>query len=143
MIYQTFTFISFGRPCNYHTKPKTVIWHQWKNGICRGGSTTAATSKMELFVITVNSWKLLTIIIKRSILDVAAVLDPPLEYVFTQIRFQNIIPLILCFENMWKLNRVIGFIVLTHLFQIHSFSTAWKHQKTIHRGVVKKSWFSF
>ena len=45
----------------------------------RGGSTTAATSKMERFVIIVNGFKPLTIIRKRSILDVAAVLDPPLE----------------------------------------------------------------
>ena len=30
------------------------------------------------FVITVNDWKLLTIITKHSILDVAAALDPPL-----------------------------------------------------------------
>ena len=33
---------------------------------------------MEHFVIIVNGWKPLTIITKRSILDVAAVLDPPL-----------------------------------------------------------------
>ena len=45
----------------------------------RGGSTAAATSKMERFVIIVNDWKPLTIITKRSILDVAAVLDPPLR----------------------------------------------------------------
>ena len=44
----------------------------------RGGSRTAATSKMERFVIIVNGWKPLTIITKHSILDVAAVLDPPL-----------------------------------------------------------------
>ena len=44
----------------------------------RGGSRTAATSKMDRFVIIVNGWKPLTIITKRSILDVAAVLDPPL-----------------------------------------------------------------
>ena len=44
----------------------------------RGGSRAAATSKMERFVIIVNGCKLLTIITKRSILDVAAVLDPPL-----------------------------------------------------------------
>ena len=44
----------------------------------RGGSKTAATSKMERFVIIVNNWKPLTIITKRSILDVAVVLDPPL-----------------------------------------------------------------
>ena len=44
----------------------------------RSGSTTAATSKMEHFVIIVNGWRPLTIITKCSILDVAAVLDPPL-----------------------------------------------------------------
>ena len=47
--------------------------------ISRGGSWTAATSKMELFVIIVNGWKPLTIITKCSILDVVAVLDPPLD----------------------------------------------------------------
>ena len=45
----------------------------------RGGSRAAATSKMEHFVIIVNGWKPLTIITKRSILDVAAALDPPLK----------------------------------------------------------------
>ena len=46
--------------------------------ITRGGSRTAATSKMEHFVIIVKGFQLLTIIPKRSILDVAAILDPPL-----------------------------------------------------------------
>ena len=45
----------------------------------RGGSRAAATSKMERFVIIVNGFQPLTIITKRSILDVAAVLDPPLK----------------------------------------------------------------
>ena len=45
---------------------------------CRGGSRVAAISKMERFVKIVNGCKPLTIITKRSILDVAAVLDPPL-----------------------------------------------------------------
>ena len=45
----------------------------------RGGSRTAATSKMERFVIIVNGLQPLTIITKRSILDVAAALDPPLR----------------------------------------------------------------
>ena len=45
----------------------------------RGGSRTAATSKIESFVIIVNGWNPLTIITKRSILDVAAALDPPLK----------------------------------------------------------------
>ena len=44
----------------------------------RGGSRTTATSKMERFLIIVNDWKPLPIITRRSILDVAAVLDPPL-----------------------------------------------------------------
>ena len=44
----------------------------------RGGSRTAATSKMELFVMIGNSFHPLTIITKNSILDIAAVLDPPL-----------------------------------------------------------------
>ena len=48
----------------------------------RGGSVTAATSKMERFVVIVNGWKPLTIITKRSVLDVAAVLEPPLTMPF-------------------------------------------------------------
>ena len=44
--------------------------------VSRGQSKTAATSKMERFVIIVNRWKALTIITKRSISDVAAGLDP-------------------------------------------------------------------
>ena len=45
----------------------------------RGGKRTAATSKIERIVMIVTDWKPLTIITKRSILDVAAVLDPPLK----------------------------------------------------------------
>ena len=64
-----------------------VVWQLTKNKSCkctpifhiRGGSRTAATSKMEHFVINVNGWKPLTIITKSSILDVAALLDPPLH----------------------------------------------------------------
>ena len=44
----------------------------------RGGSRAVATSKMVCFVIIVNGFQLLTIITKRSILDVVAALDPPL-----------------------------------------------------------------
>ena len=47
----------------------------------RGGSRTAATSKVQLFVIIVNGRKSLTIIKKSSTLDVSAVLDPPLRVV--------------------------------------------------------------
>ena len=45
--------------------------------VLRGGSKAAATSKMECFVIIVNGFQSLTIITKRSILDVAGALDPP------------------------------------------------------------------
>ena len=48
------------------------------NTVIRGGSKTTATSKMERFVIIVNDFQPLTVITKHSILDVAAVLDPPL-----------------------------------------------------------------
>ena len=51
----------------------------------RGGSRTAATSKIERFVIIVNGFQPLTIITKRSILDVAAVLDPPLAMILYNI----------------------------------------------------------
>ena len=47
----------------------------------RGGSRTAATSKMEMLVIIVNDFQLLTIIAKCSILDVAPVLDLPLSVI--------------------------------------------------------------
>ena len=48
--------------------------------VFRGGSRTAATPKMERFVVIVNVWKPLTIFTKRSILDVAADLDPRLVF---------------------------------------------------------------
>ena len=47
-------------------------------GGARGRSRIAASFKMELF-ITVNGSKPLTIITKCTIVDVAAVLDPPLK----------------------------------------------------------------
>ena len=44
------------------------------------GSGAAAVSGVEHFVVVVNSWKPMAIFTKRSILDVAAVLDPPLMF---------------------------------------------------------------
>ena len=74
-------FIFFTKGCNF-SRPEG----QNVKGVFRGGSRTAATSKVELFVIIVNGWQPLTIITESSILDVAAVLDPPLStnlmYVF-------------------------------------------------------------
>ena len=45
----------------------------------RGGSRAATTSKMERFVIIVNGFQPLTVFTKRSILDAAAALDPPVK----------------------------------------------------------------
>ena len=45
------------------------------------GSMTAATSKMEHFVITVNNFQPLTLNTKRSILDVTAIQDLPLNII--------------------------------------------------------------
>ena len=50
--------------------------------ISRGRSRTAATSKVELFVIILNGFQPLSMITKSSSLDVAAVLDPPLISIF-------------------------------------------------------------
>ena len=55
-----------------------VLFFPLNQDIFRGGSRAAATSKMDIFVIIGHGWKPLTIITKCSILDVAAVLDPPL-----------------------------------------------------------------
>ena len=55
------------------------------NNKSRGRSRTAATSKMQLFVIIVNGYQPLTIITKCSILDVAAVLDPSLKIVLLRL----------------------------------------------------------
>ena len=61
---------------NLHNLRKIMFY------IVRGRSRTAATSKMELFVIIVNGFQPLTIIIKYPILDVPAVLDPSLIVIF-------------------------------------------------------------
>ena len=50
----------------------------YKEVVIRGGSRATAASKMECFVIINNGFQPLIIITKRSILDVAAALDPPL-----------------------------------------------------------------
>ena len=71
-----------------------VPYEQMKNSlsvssdIFRGGSTAAATSKMERFVIIVNGFQPLTIIAKPSILDVVAALDPPLIILEESFGFQ-------------------------------------------------------
>ena len=82
---------SLGVPTSayYQSSPTTSLdvfnkndymWHALRLGVTsiRGRSRAAATFKMECFVIIVNGFQPLTIITKRSILDVAVALDPPL-----------------------------------------------------------------
>ena len=59
----------------------TFLNRTTKKFTTRGESRAAAKSKMERFVTVVNGCKPLIIITKRSILDVAAALDPPLTTV--------------------------------------------------------------
>ena len=72
-VFNSFLFEQWRSLHHYQSKPSSnsLSWI-----IFRGGSRTAATSKMEHFLIIVNGFQPLTIITKRSILDVAAVLDP-------------------------------------------------------------------
>ena len=60
------------QPCAHQSKKV-----KWKSSRSRGGSRGVAISKMERFVIIVNGWKPLTIVTKRSILDITAALDQP------------------------------------------------------------------
>ena len=61
------------------TLMKSFLYNKFqRTNVSRDGSRTAATSKVELFVIIVNCFQPLTIITKSSTLGVAAVLDPPL-----------------------------------------------------------------
>ena len=71
--------VSMVKPCQFLLKKILILFKNIDH--IRGGSRTAATSKTELFVIIVNGLKPLTIIRKSSILDVAAVLDPPLHII--------------------------------------------------------------
>ena len=54
---------------------------EYFNRSIRCGSRISATSKMERFVIIVNGFQPLTINTKRSILDVAAIQDLPLNII--------------------------------------------------------------
>ena len=63
--------------------------NQWYVPVTRCGSRAAATSMMERFVIIVNGFQPLTIITKCSILDVVAVLDPPLVTVYFLVKIYH------------------------------------------------------
>ena len=95
----------------------------------RGGSRAAATSKMEHFVLIVNGWKPLTIITKRSILDVAAVIDPPLltvkdRQIWSCIQHHLYLPAVFqIVEKKWKLD-ILG--VFFDILDILSEWITWK-----------------
>ena len=109
------------------------------NGIgIRGGSRIAAASKMECFVIIVNGWKPLTIITKRSILDVAGVLDPPLSIFLLQYSFCGGI------EHLYPIHlNIISFVqyLAYHFDTITYFSTISYSEASI--GVLHKKMFGF
>ena len=58
----------------------STAWNDYFKFTSRGGSRTAATSKVKHLMIIVNRLKPLTIIAKTFILVLAAVLDPPLSW---------------------------------------------------------------
>ena len=80
----------------------------------RDWSRAAATSRIERFVIVINYWKPLTIITKRSILDVAAALDPPLIYILHPS----------CFCEIWAL--YVLWITYDHYITLFSWCIAEK-----------------
>ena len=65
-----------------------IIVNGWKHP--RWSIQQLETSKMEPFVIIVDGWKPLFNITKRSILDVAAVLDPPWTHI--HLSFHSLYP---------------------------------------------------
>ena len=60
----------------------STAWNDYFKFSSRGGSRTAATSKVKHLMIIVNRLKPLTIIAKTFILVLAAVLDPPLSWAY-------------------------------------------------------------
>ena len=72
--------------CNFHDFSSCLLRRLRDLLTARDGSRTAATSKMERFVIIVNGWKPLTVITKCSILNVAAVLDPPVSWLLIPLK---------------------------------------------------------
>ena len=94
----------------------------------KSGSRAAPPSKVERFVMIVNGFQSLTIITKCSILDIAAVLDPPLvtDIFWSKFRFQNIYYSKFFLGNFGHFNKF-GFCSLSGnkhyvLFLYHSFS---------------------
>ena len=78
-------------------------------------------SKMEHSAKKVNSFQLLTISAKHSILDIDKVLNAILPNINQSVRTKQH-QYIKKQKTKW---------LLTHSIQMHPFSTPWKHQKTL------------
>ena len=106
-----------------------------------GRSRTAATSKVERFVIIVNDWKSLTIITQSSILDIAAALQSPL-IICTNLLFQLTIrnfthfPVVASTKERWTQILVAKLTKQSNKkYQTCQFCKALKRSKT------SKKWF--
>ena len=99
----------------------------------RGGSRTAATPKMERFVIT-DFWKPLTIIAKRSILDVAAALDPLLFKISGYLKISTLL------VPIPRTKREINWNIYFHfsLWCLKRFYESFKSLQKTFRGTAKR-----
>ena len=106
----------------------------------RGGSRAAATSKMEHFLIIVNGFQPLTIITKRSILDVVAALYPPLAtkwilfiwrvFLLSQkMNWVSYFPFSFYITNRKKIKFLTTFWNLENKFAIAMFWSCWTIDK--------------
>ena len=81
-LYEKVKFLTSPNPSRHHRLLlifyRKIVLPLTFSTLGRGGSRTAATSKVELSVIIFNGWKPLTIITISPTLDVAVVLDQPL-----------------------------------------------------------------
>ena len=116
-----------------------------KSILIRGGSRAAATSKMEHFVKIVNGFQPLTIITKRfqpltiitkrSILDVAAVLDPPLLIQF-MVRWSSRVGYR---YFMIDINvRLFLFVLMFNIHQTILRNSCWRSSFSINLGLQRE-----
>ena len=87
----------------------------------RGGSRAIATSRTERFVIIVNGFQPLTMITKRSILDGATILDPPLMRSFIEVQFDRNLVCFLIFKFYYD-NANIGFFIFYFMKNVFKYT---------------------
>ena len=79
---------------------------------------------MEHFVVIVNGWKPLTVITKRSILDVAASLDPSMN-LSGKISYCLLIPDITFFSQQWRPKDFVNLATFYNQENLVPFSEKW------------------